>query len=225
MRFFLFFKLFDYLCGVKLTSERGREIRKEYSETKEKQVCDERGLSQVGGSKTKIDGTNGILNESIKNFTGNSTQVHLTTQKKFIKVLGLDKNSINFIKMFCGDESLNFEGRDRYFIPEIEKKYVNVFLNFLNNNKNKIIDLIVRNGYDVTSIVYRNLKTNEILSISYDEIIIKINECKWVAKKGGIHLKNEDGKTYFHLQREGKRNKNNRYNVLFHIHSNLFITN
>ena len=47
---------------MKLTSERGSTIRKEYSETKEKQVCEQRGLVQVGGSKTKIDGSNGILN-------------------------------------------------------------------------------------------------------------------------------------------------------------------
>jgi hypothetical protein len=208
---------------MKLTSEKGRKIRKEYSEVKERQVCDERGLLQIGGSKTKIDGTNGVLNESIKNFTGNSTQVHLTTQKKFIEILELDDNSTNFIKMFCGNEFLNFEGRDRYFISEINSSYVNGFLNFLNNNKTKIIDLIVRNGFDITSVVYRNLKTNKILSISYDDIISKINECVWVTKKGGIHLKNKNGKTYFHLQREGKRNKSNRYNVLFHIHSNLFI--
>lgn len=208
---------------MKLTSERGRQIREDYSNIKEKQVCDERGLLQTGGSKTKIDGTNGILNESIKNFTGNSTQVHLTTQKKFIEILELDDNSTNFIKMFCGNEFLNFKGMDRYFISEINSNYVNGFLKFLNNNKNKVIDLIVRNGFNVTSVVYRNLKTNEILSISYDEIITKINECEWVTRQGGIHLKNKKGKTYFHLQREGKKNKNNRYNVLFHIHSNLFI--
>ena len=55
-----------------LTSEIGKTIRKEYSENKEKQICEVRGLTQVGGSKTKIDGTNGVLNESIKNFTGGS---------------------------------------------------------------------------------------------------------------------------------------------------------
>jgi hypothetical protein len=206
-----------------LTSEIGKTIRKEYSENKEKQICEVRGLTQVGGSKTKIDGTNGVLNESIKNFTGGSTQVHLTTQKQFIKVLGLDDNSINFIKMFCGNKELNFKGRDRYMIPDIYDQYVNAFINFLNNNKIKVVDLIVRNGFDVTSVTYRDLKTDKIFVINYNSIINKINECDWVAKKGGIHLKNKNGKTYFHIQREGKKNKNNRYNVLFHIHRNLFV--
>jgi hypothetical protein len=206
-----------------LTSEIGKTIRKEYSENKEKQICEVRGLTQVGGSKTKIDGTNGVLNESIKNFTGGSTQVHLTTQKQFIKVLGLDDNSINFIKMFCGNKELNFKGRDRYMIPDIYDQYVNAFINFLNNNKIKVVDLIVRNGFDVTSVTYRDLKTDKIFVINYNSIINKINECDWVAKKGGIHLKNKNGKTYFHIQREGKKNKNNRYNDLFHIHRNLFV--
>jgi hypothetical protein len=208
-----------------LTSDNGRDIRKIYSEIKEKEICEERGLIQIGGSKTKIDGSRGTVNESIKNFTGNSTQVHLTTQNYFIKMMQLDENSTKFLNMFCGNSSLNFNGNDRYFIPEIDSIYVNSFLDFLEKNKIKIIDLIVRNGFDVTSVVYRDLKSGIIYEITYDEIINKIKNCSWVIKKGGIHLKNESNKTYFHLQREGKKNKNNRYNVLWHIHSNIFMLN
>lgn len=207
---------------MKLTSERGRKIREEYSEVKEKQVCEQRGLEQVGGNRSKIDGSNGISNESIKNFTGNSTQVHLTTQKHFIKVLGLDDNSANFIKMFCGNELLNNKGKDRFFIPEINPQYINGFLTFLEQNKTKVIDLIIRNGFDITSVVYCNLKTQELFDITYEDILGKVSECNWVAKKGGIHLKNKEGKTYFHIQREGKKSKSNRYNVLWHIHRHLF---
>jgi hypothetical protein len=207
---------------MKLTNEMGKIIRKEYSEVKEKEICNLIGLTQVGGSKTKIDGTNGFTNKSIKNFTGSSTQVHLTTQKHFIEVLGLNDKCSTFIKMFCGNQNLNVKGRDRYFIYEIEEQYTLSFAKFLNENKVKVIDLIVRNGFDITSIVYRNLKTNDILEITYNDIIKKIDDCEWVFKKGGIHLKNKEGKTFFHLQRESKKNKNNRYNVLFHIHRNLF---
>jgi hypothetical protein len=206
-----------------LTSERGKEIREEYSNVKEKEICDERGLSQIGGNRTKIDGTNGVVNESIKNSTGKSTQVHLTTQNHFIKVLNLDENSSIFVKMFCGNEELNVNGKDRYHSSEIETLYVNSFLNFLNKNTDKLIDLIIRNGFDITSVVYRNLKTNQILEIKYDEIINKCKECVWVVMKGGVHLKNKEGKTYFHFQREGKKKKSNRYNVLWHIHRNLFM--
>jgi hypothetical protein len=210
---------------MELTSERGRNIRKEYSEVKEKQVCEERGLTQVGGNRTKIDGTGNGQNESIKNFTGDSTQVHLTTQNHFIKVLELDEKCAQFVRMFCGDESLNVNGVDRYTIPEIDSTYVDSFMEFLNENKVRVIDLIVRNGFDITSVVYRNLKTQEIREITYEEIINKVQDCEWVPKKGGIHLKNTEGKTYFHFQREGKRKKGNRYNVLWHIDRHLFVTN
>ena len=73
---------------------------------------------------------------------------------------------------------------------------------------------------DVYDEIYDDLEN--FIYGKYDEVMEKIKECVWVAKKGGLHLKNKDGKTYFHIQREGKKNKNNRYNVLCHIHQNLF---
>jgi hypothetical protein len=95
----------------------------------------------------------------------------------------------------------------------------------LNENKIRVIDLIIRNGFDVNSVVYRDLKTNKIYDITYDEIINKVKDCKWVLKEGGVHLKNKKNKTFFHFQREGKKKKSNRYNVLWHIHRNLFLDN
>jgi hypothetical protein len=213
---------------MKLTSERGRNIREEYSNEKEKEICDDQGLVQIGGTKTKIDGTNGDSNVSIKNFSGNSSQVHLTTQKRFIEVLELDDEIATFVKMFCGDDSLNIKGKDRYDINDINNinpKIVNSFLSYLSENTTRIIDLIISNGFNITKVVYRNLKTNEIYGINYVDIMAKVENCKWVAKKGGIHLKDENGKSYFHFQREGKKNKNNRYNVLWHIHRHLFMVN
>lgn len=210
---------------MKLTSERGKYIRQEYSEVKEKKVCEERKLVQVGGSRTKIDGIGDGENVSIKNFSGVSTQVHLTTQNHFINVLNLNENCANFVRLFCGNEFLNINGVDRYTIPEIDPILTNSFMDFLNENKVKIIDLIVRNGFDVNSIICKTLNDNKLYEITYDEIISKIKDCNWVFKKGGIHLKNKEGKTYFHFQREGKRKKSNRYNVLWHIHRNLFKTN
>ena len=208
---------------MKLTSERGRQIREEYTNVKEKEICDNRGLTQIGGNRNKIDGSDGSSNVSIKNFSGNSTQVHLTTQNHFINVLKLNDESTQFVKMFCGNSSLTINGKDRYDITEIPTQITESFMLFLNNYKNRVIDLIIRNGFNVNTIVYRNLKTNLTYEITYDEILNKINNCRWVSKKGGIHLKDVNGKTYFHFQREGKKNKNNRYNVLWHIHRNLFL--
>lgn len=204
-----------------LTAEQGYRIREEYSNVKEKAVCDAHGLEQRGGSRSKIDGENESVRKSIKNASGSSTQVHLTTQKHFIEVLNLSENSAEFIKHFCGKDGYNYKGRDRRFIKEINLEYTEDFNRFLNENKEKVVDLIIRNGFDITHVVYRDIKNDVEYELTYGQIVDIIKEAEWKFLKGGIHLK-LNGKTLFHFQREGKKSKSNRYNVLWHIHRNLF---
>ena len=206
-----------------LSKEDGFKIREEYSTIKEKMVCDKHNLVQLGGSRTKVDGFSDNKNVSIKNASGVSTQVHLTTQKSFIERFSMDSNCVEFIKLFCGNEHINNFGRDRYQIKQIDSDLVNSFKLFLNENKEKIIDLIIRNGHNITHIIFNDIKKDKEYQLTYDEIIKKVNDCEWVFMDGGIHLKNGNKKTYFHFQREGKKSKTNRYNVLWHIHKNLFI--
>jgi len=208
---------------AKLTKERGSKIREDHSGILEKQICDNHNLEQIGGSRTKIDGKNETSNKSIKNASGTSTQVHLTTQNHFIKSLDLDVKSIEFIRLFCGNKEMNNKGKDRYTISQIETSVNESFKDFLNQNKVKVIDLIIRNGFEITHVIFNDITNNKEYELTYDEIIEKISDCEWKFMRGGIHLKNSDGKTYFHFQREGKRNPSNRYNVLWHIHKHLFI--
>lgn len=204
-----------------LTPEQGYKIREEYSDIKEKAVCDAHGLQQMGGSRTKIDGQNADARKSIKNASGSSTQVHLTTQKHFIEVLNITGNASQFIKHFCGHDGYNYQGRDRRTVKEIDAEYTEAFKCFLDDNKEKIVDLIIRNGFDITHVIYRDIKNDVEYELTYSEICDKIQKAEWKFLRGGIHLK-LDGKTLFHFQREGKRSKSNRYNVLWHIHRNLF---
>lgn len=206
-----------------LTAEQGYKIREEYSDVKEKDICERHNLQQIGGSRTKIDGSNGDINKSIKNASGSSTQVHLTTQNHFIKTLSITGNAAEFIRLFCGNKDLNNNGKDRYTIKQIDLECVNEFKNFLTENKKKVVDLVVRNGFNITHVIYNDIKNNVEYELTYEEIIDRLDNCEWVFLRGGIHLKNSQGKTYFHFQREGKKNPSNRYNVLFHIHKNLFI--
>jgi hypothetical protein len=208
---------------AKLTRERGSKIREEHSGLLEKQICDNHNLQQIGGSRTKIDGSDGTSNKSIKNASGSSTQVHLTTQNHFIKCLNMDSESVEFIRLFCGNKEMNNKGKDRFTISQIEESITDSFKDFLNQNKVEIVDLIIRNGFDITHVIFNDIKNNKEYELTYNQIIEKISECEWKFMRGGIHLKNLDGKTYFHFQREGKRNPNNRYNVLWHIHKNLFV--
>lgn len=205
-----------------LSASQGYKIREEYSDIKEKKICDAHGLKQIGGSRTKIDGSDGISNKSIKNASGSSTQVHLTTQKHFCEILELDENSIKFIELFCGNATIDNGGKDRYHTNEIDGKYLAEFNTFLEKNKLKVIDLIIRNGFNITHVVYNDIKNNIEYELTYEEIIAKIKDAEWEFKRGGIHLK-LGKKSLFHFQREGKKKPSNRYNVLWHIHRNLFV--
>ena len=179
-----------------LSKEDGFKIREEYSTIKEKMVCDKHNLVQLGGSKTKIDGFSNEKNVSIKNASGVSTQVHLTTQKSFIESFDMNSNCVEFIKLFCGNETMNNYGRDRYQINQIDSKLVDSFKVFLDENKERIIDLIVRNGHNITHIIFNDIKKNNEYELTYQEIINRISKCEWIFMNGGIHLKDENKKTY-----------------------------
>ena len=69
---FFFYIIISSNKAMPLTAEQGYKIREEYSDIKEKEVCDAHGLTQIGGSRTKIDGTDGVNNTSIKNMWGTS---------------------------------------------------------------------------------------------------------------------------------------------------------
>ena len=204
-----------------LTAAQGYKIREEYSDIKEKAICDAHGLRQIGGSRTKVDGTDGNVSKSIKNASGCSTQVHLTTQKHFIEIRNIVGDAAEFIKHFCGNSDYDYKGRDRRFIKEIEIRYIESFKEFLDNNKREIVDLIIRNGFDITHVVYNDIKNSVEYELTYENILAKIEDAEWKFLRGGIHLK-VGKKTLFHFQREGKKKLSNRYNILWHIHRNLF---
>jgi len=204
-----------------LTAEQGYRIREQYSGEKENKICEAHGLTQIGGSRTKVDGSNGSDNKSIKNASGSSTQVHLTTQKHFIKLMGISGNAAEFIKHFCGSRDYDYNGKDRRTIKQIDEKYVTAFKQFLDNNKKEVVDLIIRNGFNITHVIYNDIKNGVEYELTYEQILDKIEEAEWKFLSGGIHLK-LGKKSLFHFQREGKRNPSNRYNVLWHIHRNLF---
>lgn len=211
---------------MNLTSERGREIREINSGIKEIEVCDEQGLVHRGGSGKKLDGVygdNSLNGASIKNSSSSSTQVHLTTQKSFSDYFLLSESCRLFLYKFCGNESISNDGLDRYYPRQIQE--TSDFEKFLNDNKVEVVNYIIRGRKNelVEDVFWRNSKTNVTYKIRYEDIMEKIKDCKWVVLNGGIHLKNELGKTYFHFQREGKKKRSNRYNVLFHIHYNLFM--
>lgn len=82
--------------------EIGRRIREQNSGPVEALTCEQFGLVQKGGSQTKIDGTHPLdgTNWSIKNTGSRSTQVHLTTKKKFAADFQLNELQTEFVNKF-----------------------------------------------------------------------------------------------------------------------------
>ena len=75
----------------------------------------------------------------------------------------------------------------------------------LRENKFKVVDLIIRNGFNITHVIYNDIKNDIEYELTYDEIMDRVKDAEWTFLKGGIHLK-LNGKSLFHFQREGKKN-------------------
>jgi adenine-specific DNA methylase len=147
-----------------------------------------------------------------------------TYESDFDRFVRIENEAIETVLKYieAPNKDYDYKGKDRRTTKQIEEQYLIAFKEFLDNNKYAVIDLIVRNGFDITHVVYNHLPTKEY-ELTYQQIIDRIDNTEWKFLSGGIHLKDKNGKSYFHLQREGKKNTSNRYNVLFHIHLNLFV--
>ncbi len=215
-------------------SQKGFAIREEKSGRKEAALCKKYRLDQEGGPQTKVDGTDGVRNFSIKILSGSSTQVHLTTQKSFLDQFDANDDVREFVRLFCGTQEMFDAGTDRHTGTKIKESYPEIydaFESFLNKNTIAIIQYIISNKSDITHVLIQNPKKRIEYSLTTAEIYDKVNtECYWEILKGGIHLRNKSGKSLFHFQREGKKGGNpdkirnhhkkfkNRFNVLWHIY-------
>ena len=205
--------------------EIGKQVQLENSTTKEEAVCVRYGLRHVGGTKTKVDG---YRNWSIKNTTSNSTQVHLTTSRKFIEDFSLtDGKSDNFVRKFFGHIDFNHKDRNRYKMSEIDEECVKSFREFLNENKKRLVEYVISgldDEFGITDVLY-NYK-GEHLHATADAIYNIVDDCEWLLNDTTFHLKRKsDNRTIFHFQMKGSGDKTKMgyHGVLCHIHKNLFI--
>jgi len=204
---------------VEQRKENGRRIREDNSGYKEASTCRDFGLTQVGGSKTKVDGQHPDgSNWSIKNTKSSSTQVHLTSQQRFITDFGLSEGCEEFVRKFFGNTEYTDMPRHRYNIHEIFPEAVEDFKKFLDENKETLIYYFLSGDSDITDVVYNGKH------ITTDNIMKQVDEAQWLVNPTAIHLKDKRGKTLFHIQMKGSGNhaKMGYHGVLCHIHENLF---
>ena len=199
--------------------EIGRLVREENAGPKEAEICNLYGLAKVGGSRTKVDGTHPDgSNWSIKNAKSTSTQVHLTSQERFISDLSLNNECQEFVHKFFGNLDFIDMPRRRYSISQISTRAVEEFKKFLETKKEEVIYYFISGKFDIQHIVYNRKR------LTTQEVMDQVRKAEWVYNDTAIHLKNPEGKTLFHIQMKGSGNKKKMgyHGVLCHIHENLF---
>ena len=198
--------------------EIGRRIREQNAGPVEALSCKQFGLKQIGGSRTKIDGEHLVdgTRWSIKNAASRSTQVHLTTKKKFTFDFQLNELQQEFVNKFFGDQSFTHMPRQRYKMDEIDPEAVESFKAFLEMNKEEFIRYVVCGRDNINYVVYNSAVLNT------QQIMERCKDAHWVYNNTAIHLKSPDGKSFFHIQMKGSGKGATYHGVLCHIHEHLF---
>jgi hypothetical protein len=198
--------------------EIGRKIREQNAGPVEALSCKQFGLKQIGGSRTKIDGEHLVDGSrwSIKNAASRSTQVHLTTKRKFTADFQLNELQTEFVNKFFGDQSFNHMDRNRYKMDEIPPESVESFKTFLESNKEELVRYVVCGKDDINYVVYNSSVLN------LEQIMKHCSGAHWVYNNTAIHLKNPAGQSFFHIQMKGSGKGPTYHGVLCHIHEHLF---
>jgi len=202
---------------VEQKREIGRKVREENAGIKEAATCQDFGLVQIGGSRTKVDGKHPDgTNWSIKNAKSSSTQVHLTSQEKFIATFSLNAECQEFVAKFFGNLDYDHMPRRRYTMAEIDPVAVAHFKEFLESNQKEVIYYFISGEHDINHLVYNGKH------LTTEDVMLQAEEAQWVYNPTAIHLKNKEGKTLFHVQMKGSGKGKAKHGVLCHIHENLF---
>lgn len=201
---------------MSLSHTDGATIKREYETTKEEEICKLFNLKRITtGKGRKADAIHTINNtyHSIKNAKSSSTQVWLTTLNKFRTLFDVPTGGID---LFLGDKDKN-----RFNFDEIPQPLVDELIEWLNTNKESIINRAIHGEDVIKSIIFRDLNNNRTYEIDCDTVTTIVQGSKWRigARQGSLQLV-YNNKVIFHLQREGKGRYPN--NILFHIHRHLF---
>ena len=197
-----------------------------------------------GRPNTKVDvydNDTGIA-YSVKNVSKNHTQVALLSSRKFVEYFGLQGTDCEtFVRMFFGIPNnlvmslvhLNYPNialsdaekrQNRVYAENIPQHIKDAFLGFMNANKMAIFDVIVRkgldDGYPVSTMIWRNKKTDNIKFISIADLDKLVQTGEWKLNNTTLEFRTYKGEKLFHLQMKGSGKKYNSgyHGMMFHIY-------
>ena len=183
-----------------------------------------------GGNKTKRD----ILCEQLgryysqKSPSGKNTQVHLTPTRIWCEYFNIDGDLRTWFDKFFGLPRSGREGR----LPssQISQSLNQLALDWFNNNKMDVFDVIVRRGvYEidgevkagdaVNQVVWYNKKTDEIeIEVSVEYLSDLVKEGRWTLNETTLHFHDVNGNKLFHLQMKGSGGLSQKNSLQFHIY-------
>ena len=166
-----------------------------------------------GRPQTKVDiyDNESTTAYSVKNVSKNHTQVALLSSRKFIQYFDLeDTLPALFIRLFFGVpnnfgmSTVKLRHKDlplsdaevrqnRVYANNIPQPVKDAFLTFMNANKMRIFDVIVRRGLDngmpVSKMVWRNKKTNDMKIIEIDDLAKQCETGEWKLNKTTLEFR------------------------------------
>jgi hypothetical protein len=200
----------------------------------EQRICDwlntqTAGHVVDGKPKTKQDIINlekGI-SYSLKSVSKNHTQCHLTSTEKWCEFFSIGGNLRVWFDSFFGipgkDVSNGQNHQHRLTKSEIDDNYNDWALEWFNQHKLEIFDVIVRRGMSDTPVNYLiwfDKPTDRTQVYSIEDLEKLVYDGKWIMKETTLHFMDANGNKMFHLQMKGsgKKYTSGYHGLMFHIY-------
>ena len=200
----------------------------------EQRICDwlntkSAGHVVDGKPKTKQD----IINKetgisySLKSVSKNHTQCHLTSTERWCEFFSIGGDLRVWFDSFFGvpakDVSNGQSRQHRLTKSQIDDGYNDLAIEWFNQHKLEIFDVIVRRGMSDTPVDYLiwfDKPTTNTQVYSVEDIEQLVYNGQWVLNETTLHFIDANGNKMFHLQMKGsgKKYASGYHGLMFHIY-------
>lgn len=211
----------------------GTEVKR-IGHVNEQRICDwlntqTAGHVVDGKPKTKQDIINvekGI-SYSLKSVSKNHTQCHLTSTEKWCEFFNIGGDLRVWFDSFFGipgkDVSNGQSHQHRLTKSEIDDGCNDWALEWFNQHKLEIFDVIVRRGMSDTPVDYLiwfDKPTGRTQVYSIEDLEKLVYDGEWIMKETTLHFMDANGNKMFHLQMKGsgKKYTSGYHGLMFHIY-------
>lgn len=182
-----------------------------------------------GKPKTKQDIINRETNVSysLKSVSKNHTQCHLTSTERWCEFFGISGDLRVWFDSFFGipgeDISKGESRQHRLTKSQIDDGANDWALEWFNQHKLEIFDVIVRRGMSDTPVDYLiwfDKSTTQTQVYSIEDLEKLVYNGKWIMNETTLHFIDVNGNKMFHLQMKGsgKKYTSGYHGLMFHIY-------